>query len=315
VRTLVTGGAGFIGSHLCDHLLDAGHDVVALDDLSTGSLANLAQAGTQPRFTFVLGDICAPGFGSQVREAEPEVIFHLAAQASVATSVADPARDAHVNITGTLAVAQTARSHGVRKVVYAASGGTLYGEVDRADLPVREDHAEAPTSPYGISKRVGLEYLRAFARLYDLRFCALALANVYGPRQDPFGEAGVAAIFASLALAGRPATIDGDGAQTRDFVYVGDVARAFVLAADAGDDEVLNIGTAIEVSVTALHATIAAAAGGTPPPARGPERAGDIRHSALDPARARTVLGWRPEVALADGLSATIEALRVTTAR
>jgi UDP-glucose 4-epimerase len=304
---LVTGGAGFIASHLCDRLLAEGHRVVAVDDLTTGKIANLAEArGYGKEFTFLNMDIRAEGLSSLFERHRPEVVMHLAAQAAVATSMEQPGLDASVNILGTLNVLECARRAGVRKIVYAASGGTLYGETKK--FPIKESAASAgrPVSPYGISKRVVLDYLGFYERYHGLDWMALALANVYGPRQDPHGEAGVIAIFTSKMVAGEAPTIFGDGNQTRDYVFVDDVVHAFSLSAERGSGRLVNIGTAIESSVNTLFRMLADNTGFTGEPAHGPERLGDLRRSALDIDLASSVLGWRPWTHLEDGLAETV---------
>jgi len=238
----------------------------------------------------------------------PEVVFHLAAQADVRVSVARPAFDAEVNIVGSLNVIEGARRARSRKVVFASSGGTIYGDPDPADLPVTEAHPQLPVSPYGVAKKAVGDYLHAYRVLHGLEFTALALANVYGPRQDPHGEAGVVAIFAGRLLAGEPCTIFGDGRQTRDFVYVDDVVDAFVRAASKGSGVLCNIGTATETSVLALYEVMAEAAGhsGTAP-VFAPARAGELARSALDPSRARLHLGWTPWTTLEAGTAAVLD--------
>jgi UDP-glucose 4-epimerase len=294
VRALVTGGAGFIGSTLVDRLLAEGHHVDVIDDLSTGSLANLADARATPghELTFHRLDIREAAVIELLAHRRPEVVFHLAAQADVRVSVERPAFDAEVNVIGTLNVLEGARAAGSRKVVFAASGGTLYGEPEK--LPVPESHPQRPLSPYGVSKKAACDYLAAYRELHGIEFTALALANVYGPRQDPHGEAGVVAIFAGRLLAGEPCTIFGDGNQTRDFVYVDDVVDAFARAAQKGSGLLMNIGTGVETSVNQLYLTMAAAAGTDAPAAYAPARAGELARSALDPSRAGIHLGWTP---------------------
>ena len=233
MKALVTGGAGFIGSTLVDRLLAEGHQVDVVDNLSSGSLANLADAranaGHQVNFHQI--DIRDEGLGELMARQAPEVVFHLAAQADVRVSVARPVFDAEVNVVGSLNVLEGARAAGARKVVFASSGGTIYGEPDPSELPVKESHPQHPLSPYGVAKKVVGDYLYAYRALHDLEYTALALANVYGPRQDPHGEAGVVAIFTGKLLAGDPCTIFGSGEQTRDFVYVDDVVGQY---GDAG---------------------------------------------------------------------------------
>ena len=306
---LVTGGAGFIGSHLCDRLLAEGHRVVAVDDLSTGRIANLSEArGYGNEFTFFNMDVRADGLLSLFERHRPEVMMHVAAQAAVSTSVVDPVHDAAVNVMGLLNLMECCVKTGVRKVVYAASGGTLYGEPRK--LPVKETAIGRPVSPYGISKKVGIDYLAYYEREHGVAFTALALANVYGPRQNPDGEAGVVAIFASKMLVGQTPTIFGDGNQTRDYVFVDDVVHAFALAAGRGDGRLVNVGTGLETSVNGLSRMLAALSGFTGQPAQGPARAGDLRRSALDPSLAEEVLGWRPWTHLEDGLGETVAYLR-----
>ncbi|MGZ8612297.1 MAG: SDR family NAD(P)-dependent oxidoreductase, partial [Actinomycetota bacterium] len=241
---LVTGGAGFIGSHLCDRLLAEGHRVVAVDDLSSGRIANLSEArGYGKEFTFFNMDLRADGLLPLFERHRPEVVMHLGAQSAVATSMENPVFDASVNVMGSLNVLECARRSGVRKVVYAASGGTVYGEPRK--LPAKETAFTAgrPVSPYGVSKRVVVDYLSFYERYHGMEWTALALANVYGPRQDPHGEAGVISIFSSKMLAGQTPTIYGDGNQTRDYVFIDDVVHGFALAADRGAGRLVNIGT------------------------------------------------------------------------
>lgn len=305
MRALVTGGAGFIGSTLVDRLLAEGHAVDVIDDLSTGLLANLAEARSDRTHELKVHqvDIRDAGIIDLIARRQPEVVFHLAAQADVRVSVARPAFDAEVNILGSLNVLEGARIGGARKVVFASSGGTIYGEPAPEDLPVRESHAQQPVSPYGVAKRAVTDYLYVYRELHALEFTSLAMANVYGPRQNPHGEAGVVAIFAGRLLEGKSCMIFGDGEQTRDFVYVDDVVDAFVRAADRGSGLLCNIGTGVETSVNELYAAMAAAAGSNAPAAHAPERPGELMRSALDPARAAMHLGWQPWTSVADGVA------------
>ncbi len=315
MKTLVTGGAGFIGSTLVDRLLAEGHAVDVVDDLSTGSLANLADARADRDHDLRVHqlDIRSPEVVELIARRQPEVVFHLAAQADVRVSVARPAFDAEVNVVGSLNVLEGARAGGARKVVFASSGGTIYGDPDPDDLPVTEAHPQQPLSPYGVAKKAVGDYLVAYRSLHDLEFTALALANVYGPRQDPHGEAGVVAIFAGRLLAGETCTVFGDGLQTRDFVYVDDVVDAFVRAAVRGSGVLCNIGTGVETSVLRLYEVMAAAADRAgAAPVHAPARAGELARSSLDPARARIHLGWTPWTKLEDG---TAEVLRWFAAR
>ena len=308
---LVTGGAGFIGSHLCDRLLAEGHRVVAVDDLSTGRIANLSEArGYGNEFTFFNMDVRAEGLLSLFERHRPEVVMHLAAQAAVATSMDDPAFDASVNVMGSLNVLEASRRTGVRKVVYAASGGTLYGETRR--LPAKETAigGARPLSAYGISKKVVIDYLAFYQRSHGLDWTALALGNIYGPRQNPHGEAGVASIFASEMLAGRSPVIFGDGNQTRDYVFVDDTVHAFSLAAEHGSGRVLNVGTGVETSVNGLYRMLSEITGFRGEPARGPARPGDLRRNVLEISAASETLDWRPWTYLEDGLGETVAYLR-----
>ena len=303
MQALVTGGAGFIGSTLVDRLLAEGHAVDVVDDLSTGSLTNLADARSNPNYelTFHRLDIRSDGLVELMGHRRPEAVFHLAAQADVRVSVERPGFDAEVNILGTVNVLEGARVAGSRKVVFAASGGTLYGEPPQ--LPVRETAPQRPLSPYGVSKKAAGDYLAAYRELHGIEYTALALGNVYGPRQDPHGEAGVVAIFAGLLLAGRQCTIYGDGRQTRDFVFVDDVVDAFARAATRGDGLLMNIGTGSEVSVNTLYETMASLAGDTAGAIHAPPRPGELARSALDPGRAAQQLGWQAWTTLENGTS------------
>ncbi len=305
MKALVTGGAGFIGSTLVDRLLAEGHAVDVVDDLSTGSLANLAEARSNRDHDLKVHqiDIRDGAVIDLIARRQPEVIFHLAAQADVRVSVARPVFDAEVNIIGSLNVLEGARQGGARKVVFASSGGTIYGEPAPSELPVRESHPQQPLSPYGVAKRVVTDYLHVYRELHALEFTSLAMANIYGPRQDPHGEAGVVAIFAGLLLEGRPCTIFGDGSQTRDFVYVDDAVDAFVRAAERGSGLLCNIGTGVETSVNELYQAMAAAAGVTDPAVHGPARPGELARSALDPGRAALHLGWEPWTELSAGVT------------
>ena len=314
MRTLVTGGAGFIGSTLVDRLLAEGHAVDVVDDLSTGSLANLADArserGDGHDFTFHRLDIRSDQVMELIARRRPEVVYHLAAQADVRVSVARPAFDAEVNVLGTINVLEGARQAGSRKVVFASSGGTIYGTVPPEDLPTRESHPQRPESPYGVAKKAAGDYLAAYRELHDLEFTALALANVYGPRQDPHGEAGVVAIFTRRLLAGEPCTIFGDGEQTRDFVFVDDVVDAFVRAAERGGGLLVNIGTGVETSVNTLYDTLAQAAGVRGPATYAPARAGELLRNSLDAGRAAIHLGWKPWTTISEGCAATLDWFR-----
>jgi UDP-glucose 4-epimerase len=309
MRALVTGGAGFIGSTLVDRLLAEGHEVDVIDDFSTGSLSNLADArGSAGRaLTIHHLDITAPAVVELMARRRPEWVFHLAAQADIRVSVARPAFDAEVNIVGSLHVLEGARQAEAERLIFAASGGTLYGDPPPEELPVRESHQHQPLSPYGVAKKSVLDYLVAYRQLHALEFSALAMANVYGPRQDPHGEAGVVAIFAERILRNEPVTVYGDGEQTRDFVYVDDVVDAFVRAATRGGGLICNIGTGQETSVNHLLRTMTEQAGMAPPVVKAPLRTGEIQRSSLDIERAGIQLGWRPWTQLSDGTRSVLE--------
>jgi UDP-glucose 4-epimerase len=307
---MVTGGAGFIGSTLVDRLLAEGCDVDVIDDLSTGALANLTDARAQRnrKFSFHRLDIRSPQLPDLVVHRRPEVIFHLAAQLDVRTSVASPLFDAEVNVLGSLNVCEAALAAGTRKVVYAGSGGSLYGVVDAP--PARESHLQRPMSPYGVAKKAVGDYLHYYREVRGLEYTELALANVYGPRQDPNGEAGVVAIFTGRMLAGRQPTVYGDGAQTRDYLFVDDAIDAFVRATEKGGGLLMNIGTGVETSVLDLYDALARITGYPEPPNRAPARAGELERSALDPGRASIHLGWKPWTGLDEGLGLTVDWFR-----
>ena len=300
MRVLVTGGAGFIGSHLTDALLGRGDEVVVLDDLSAGQAARLDSQVTLHKVS-----ITDPAsLTSVVRAARPELICHLAAQIDVRVSVDQPEHDAQVNVVGTVNVLEAARVAGAR-VVFASSGGALYGR--DAPIPSREDVLPLPESPYGIAKFCAEQYIGLYNRLHGTRHAILRLANVYGPRQDPAGEAGVITIFCARALRGEEPVIYGDGSQTRDYVYVGDLVRSFLAAADSGRPGTWNIGTGAEVAVLDLVTIIAGLAGHPVTPRFDPARPGELLRSAVAIGRARRDLGWEPRMPLADGIRAVYE--------
>jgi UDP-glucose 4-epimerase len=309
MRTLVTGAAGFIGSTLVDRLLADGHSVVGVDDLSSGRSENLGAAERSADFEFVKADIVDADLVGLLADVRPEVVFHLAAQISVRRSVDDPPFDATVNVVGTVRLAEAARRADVRKVVHTSSGGSIYGTPPV--YPTNEDVPTDPTSPYAASKVAGEIYLNTFRNLYGLECSHIAPANVYGPRQDPHGEAGVVAIFAQALLAGRSTKIFGDGSDTRDYVFVDDVVDAFVRASgEAGGGQRFNIGTGVETSVRQLHSAIAKAAEAPDDPEFHPPRLGDLRRSCLDVGKAENMLGWRPNVKLDDGVARTVDFFR-----
>ncbi len=311
-RLLVTGGAGFIGSNLVDRLLGEVHEVTVVDDLSTGKLANLAQARRNPEFSlsFQRLDITSSALQQTVIKADPDVVFHLAAQIDVRRSVADPMADAMTNVVGTVQLLEACRRAGVAKIVFITSGGCIYGEPSANDLPIAEGYPGHPHSPYGAGKRGVEEYLYSYNALYGLRWTSLALGNVYGRRQDPGGEAGVVSIFGSRMLADRDVTIFGDGEQSRDFVFVDDVVHACVLAMDRGNGLRCNIGTGEQTTVNTLFAELADLTGYRRAAVHAPERPGELRHIALDCRRAAAELGWKPWTTLREGLSETIDWLR-----
>ena len=309
MRTLVTGAAGFIGSTLVDRLLADGHSVIGVDDLSSGRSENIVEAARSADFEFVKADIVDADLIGLLADTKPEVVFHLAAQISVSNSVLDPQLDSTVNVVGTVRLAEAARRAGARKVVHTSSGGSIYGTPPT--YPTSEQTPVDPASPYAAGKVCGEVYLNMFRNLYGLDCSHIAPANVYGPRQDPHGEAGVVAIFSRALLSGKPTKIFGDGTDTRDYVFVDDVVDAFVKAGgEDGGGQRFNIGTGVETSVRRLHSVIAAAAGAPDEPEFAPPRLGDLRRSSLDFGLAKQVLGWTPEVALADGVARTVEYFR-----
>ncbi len=300
---LVTGGAGFIGSHLVKAYLDRGDRVVVVDDLSTGKRENL-----DARADFREMSITDPGLDDVLKETRPALVNHHAAQASVRRSVEDPAAAARINIIGSLNLLEAACRHGVEKVLFASTGGAIYGEQDY--FPADEKHPKRPVSPYGAAKSAVETYLGYYHVQYGLRYTALRYANVYGPRQDPHGEAGVVAIFSRRLLCGRAPVINGDGGQTRDFVYVGDIVAANLAAGESEFIGAVNIGTGLETSVTELAARMSEVAGSTVEPEFAPAKVGEQRRSVLDASMAADLLGWRPAMVLADGLRETIDFFR-----
>ncbi|WP_077087436.1 GDP-mannose 4,6-dehydratase [Mycobacterium rhizamassiliense] len=309
MRALVTGAAGFIGSTLVDRLLADGHTVVGLDNFATGRATNLEHLVDNPAHVFVEADIVTADLDAILAEHRPEVVFHLAAQIDVRKSVANPQFDASVNVTGTVRLAEAARLAGVRKVVHTSSGGSIYGTPPT--YPTPESVACDPWSPYAAGKVAGEIYLNTFRHLYDMDCSHIAPANVYGPRQDPHGEAGVVAIFAQGLLAGTTTKVFGDGSNTRDYVFVDDVVDAFVKASgEAGGGQRFNVGTGVETSDRQLHTAVAAAVGAPDDPEFHPPRLGDLKRSCLDISSAATVLGWEPKVALDDGVRRTVEYFR-----
>jgi UDP-glucose 4-epimerase len=308
MRALVTGGAGFIGSHLVDRLVDEGWEVLVVDDLSTGHIANLSDARSRGHIQFHQLDIRDDDFLTAVERFRPEEIYHMAAQASVTVSTRDPILDASINILGTINVLEAARRVEAVRVVAASSGGAIYG--GEAKLPAKESHIKHPDSPYGISKKVVEDYFRYYKNVTAVDYVLVAFSNVYGPRQDPYGEAGVVSIFTNLMLEGKRPVIHGDGGQTRDYVFVTDVADACVRAGGAGGGRLLNVGTGIETSVIELFHALAGIIGFERNPVFGDPRPGDVYRSVVDPSLAFKHLGWRAWTTLEDGLRQTVDAFR-----
>jgi len=307
MRCLVTGGAGFIGSNLVDALLARGDEVTVVDDISTGRRENLSSA-LAAGARLVEADVRdRAALAAAFEAAAPEVVFHLAAQIDVRRSTADPAFDAAINVGGTINVLDAASAVGARRVVNTSSGGAIYGE--GRVFPAPEDHPVAPESPYGQSKSAAEGYCDLYERLHGLSTASLRYGNVYGPRQDPLGEAGVIAIFCGLVREGGTATIFGDGLQTRDYVYVGDVVASNLAAADAEATGPFNVGTGIETSVLDLVEALGDLTGGAFPAEHAPERPGEVKRIALDTARARQALGWEPAVGLSEGLERTLASM------
>lgn len=303
MRILVTGGAGFIGSHVVDAYLAAGHEVGVVDDLSAGSMENLS-----PRVSFWQADVRSAGLETILATFRPDVINHHAAQLSVSASARDPKRDADINILGTLNLLEAAVRHGVGRVIFASTGGAMYGDQDA--MPTAETVFPRPVSPYGVAKLAVEGYLHAFQAMHGLQAIALRYANVYGPRQNPDGEAGVVAIFSCGILEGRELTVNGDGRQTRDFVYVGDVVRANMLATEGPVDQehpIVNIGTGRETSLNDLVRLFREVAGQKVHWRHGPPRPGEQRRSVLDCALAKRVLGWEATTDLRMGLTETFQ--------
>lgn len=316
-RSVVTGGAGFIGSHLVDALIARGDEVLVLDNLATGRRENLAEHERAAGLTLAVGDIADDEFvAGAVNEFEPDRAFHLAAQADVRVAIADPAFDARVNVLGTINVLDALRACGGAPVVFASTGGAIYGEGRGKALPLDESAELAPETAYGASKLTGEVYLALYRRLHGMPGVAMRFGNVYGPRQDPHGEAGVVAIFCGRLLAGEAPTVFGDGEQTRDYVFVADVVAAMLAAEEAlrSDDGAeltgpFNVGTGVETSVLELAEGLARVASATVSPQHAPARAGEVERISIDPSAAARELGWSPRVGIAEGLGLTYEAL------
>ena len=302
-RALVTGGAGFIGSHLVDRLVQDGFRVAVVDNLASGRRENPPGGASLFRL-----DVCSPELGSVFEGERPQVVFHLAAQASVVRSVADPLEDARTNVLGSLNLLQQCQRFQVERFIYSSTGGALYGEPQ--ELPCPETHPVRPLSPYGASKYSVESYVRCFGVLAGFKYTILRYGNVYGPRQDPYGEAGVVAIFARRMLDGQEPVIYGDGNQERDFVYVGDVVEANLKAFGQEENEVYNVGTGRGVSVNAIFQGLARLTGYTKRPKHEPPRAGEVYKIYLEVEKARRGLGWEPRTNLERGLSLTMEYFR-----
>ena len=300
MRVLVTGGAGFIGSHVVDRLLDDGHTVEVVDNLATGRRERVPEA-----VRLHVCDLRDERLGAVVAAARPDIVVHVAAQAAVPRSVADPRFDASVNVLGTINLLEACRRAGVRRTVYTSTGGAAYG--DTKVMPTPEDHPLRPASPYGVSKVTAERYLECWAGLTGGRGLTLRLANIYGPRQDPAGEAGVIAIFTSRLLVGAACVVNGDGEQTRDYVYVGDVADAVARAVTSGDATgIANVGTGVETTVNELYRRLARLTGVDRAAQHGPAKPGEQRRSVHDAAHAKSLLGWRAATSLDEGLSKTV---------
>jgi UDP-glucose 4-epimerase len=308
MKTLVTGGAGFIGSNLVDALVARGDEVAVVDDLSTGRRQNLDNALSQGAELLELDIRDAQALSDAVERVAPEVVFHLAAQIDVRKSVADPANDARINVEGTINLLGAAHAHGVRRLINTSTGGAIYGEGQI--IPAPEDHPVAPEAPYGLSKFCAEQYCALFTRLHGLSTISLRYGNVYGPRQDPLGEAGVIAIFCGKLLEGGRPTIFGDGKQTRDYVFVGDVVDANLRAADSDATGPYNVGRGVQTSVLDIVEALAKQSSNGFEADHAPARTGEVQHIALDASRTQADLGWEAQVDLDEGLRRTLDSLR-----
>src|SRR5436309_1894989 len=300
MRILVTGGAGFIGSHVADGFRAQGHEVAVVDDLSTGNTANL-----DPSIKLYKHDIRDDALEQVFKDFKPEVVDHHAAQSNVPASLTDPVFDASVNVLGGLNLLKLSAAHGVKKFIYISSGGAMYGEPDPHDLPVKETAPVRPLSPYGASKQALEAWLGVYQRTFGMDYTILRYANIYGPRQGVREEGAVVAVFATRMAADQPVTIDGTGDQTRDFVYVGDCVRANIAALERGSGQSVNIGTGRETSIREIFDAMAEVAGYNREPTHGPPRKGDVVRIVLNPGLAREKLGWDAAMSLHDGLSRT----------
>jgi UDP-glucose 4-epimerase len=303
MKILVTGGAGFIGSNIADRYISDGHEVVILDDLSSGKEKNVNQ-----RAKFYKISVCDESIEDIFARERFDAVNHHAAQMDVRKSVADPKFDATVNVLGIINLLENCKKFGAGKFIFASSGGVMYGEV--AGAPAKEDSRIEPMSPYGVSKRSSEIYLQCYHLLYGMEYSALRYGNVYGPRQDPHGEAGVVAIFTQKMLKGEDVTIYGTGEQIRDYVFIDDVVRANALALTSRNSAILNVGTGIGTSVNTLHKQLAKIIGNRKEPAYGERRKGEVERSILDPCKAKEALGWEPQVEIENGLKRTVEYFR-----
>ena len=309
MKSLVTGGAGFIGSNLVDALLARGDEALVVDDLSTGRLENLDGALAAGATLAKLDIRDGAALGELAAKARPDVVFHLAAQIDVRKSIADPAFDASINVGGTANVLEAARGAGAGRVVFVSTGGAIYGEGEGGELPLGEDAPVEPLSAYGQSKFAAEGYLALYERLHGLSGVSLRLGNVYGPRQDPLGEAGVIAIFCGRLRAGERPTVFGDGRQTRDYIYVGDVVAAALAASESKASGPINIGTGHETNVLELARLLGELEGAEFEPELAPARTGEVQRISIDPGRAERELGWSAKVGLDEGLRLTLDSL------
>jgi UDP-glucose 4-epimerase len=299
MKIAVTGGAGFIGSHVVDRYIEAGHEVIVIDNLSTGKKENI-----NPRARFYHSDIRDEGIEAIFRKERPEIVNHHAAQMDVRKSTEDPLFDAEVNILGTINLLENAVRFGVKRFIFASSGGAIYGE--QTEFPAGEDHLNLPLSPYGVSKLAGEKYLHYYSETFGLKYISLRYSNVYGPKQNPDGEAGVVAIFIGRLLKGKEPVVNGDGEQTRDYVYVDDVVEANIRATLGEAEGLFNIGTGIETSVNILLNRLIDIAKVNIRGINGPPRKGEQRRSVLGCEKAVRILGWEPKTTLEEGLHRTV---------
>ena len=300
IKALVTGGAGFIGSHMVDRLLELEYKVVVMDDLSSGKIKNLNSGAV-----FHHTDITQKAMGEIIQREQPDLVFHMAAQTSVTKSTKNPIDDTNANVIGTMQVLEASRRVGVEKVIYSCTGGALYGDPDK--IPCMDDTVPVPVSPYGMSKWIAEQYLEYYYRQYRLNFTSLRYGNVYGPRQDPHGEAGVIAIFCQAMLDGKQPQIFGDGTQQRDFISVSDVVDANIAAIDRGDGMTINIATAEATTVTKIFEMLQSIIGYKWDPLHEPQRTGEVYQIALDWSRAAKELNWSPKISLEEGLQMTVD--------